>query len=150
MGFAEEEVYNYIMKNLKNFRNIRVASLTDSLSCLTDADRDELHAREEARGSQATVYRLYQYLKCRQGWVRDLIEALRQNNAGDLANELQHVYDSWQPLSMLTNHLGSSRSPCSHRCLVPSCSQQCPSHCHLHRSPDIVSSSQPCSRCPVG
>ncbi|XP_010018111.1 PREDICTED: mitochondrial antiviral-signaling protein [Nestor notabilis] len=97
MGFAEEEVYNYIMKNLKNFRNIRVASLTDSLSCLTDADRDELHAREEARGSQATVYRLYQYLKCRQGWVRDLIEALRQNNAGDLANELQHVYDSWQP-----------------------------------------------------
>ncbi|XP_030347440.1 mitochondrial antiviral-signaling protein isoform X1 [Strigops habroptila] len=96
MGFAEEKVYDYIMKNLRNFRNIRVASLADSLSCLTDADRDELHAREEARGSQATVYRFYQHLKCRQGWVRDLIEALRQNNAGDLADELQHVYDSWQ------------------------------------------------------
>ncbi|KQK78306.1 hypothetical protein AAES_116486 [Amazona aestiva] len=97
MGFAEEKVYDYIMKNLRNFRNIRVASLADSLSCLTDADRDELHAREEARGSQATVYKFYQHLKCRQGWVRDLIEALRQNNAGDLADELQHVYDSWQP-----------------------------------------------------
>ncbi|XP_065518117.1 mitochondrial antiviral-signaling protein [Lathamus discolor] len=96
MGFAEEKVYDYIMRNLRNFRNIRVASLADSLSCLTDADRDELHAREEARGSQATVYRFYQHLKCRQGWVRDLIEALRQNNAGDLADELQHVYDSWK------------------------------------------------------
>ncbi|KAM9580429.1 mitochondrial antiviral-signaling protein isoform 1-T2 [Guaruba guarouba] len=97
MGFAEEKVYDYIMKNLRNFRNIRVASLADSLSCLTDADRDELHAREEARGTQATVYKFYQHLKCRQGWVRDLIEALRQNNAGDLADELQQVYDSLQP-----------------------------------------------------
>lgn len=39
MGFAEDKVYDYILKNLKNFRNIRVASLADSLSCLTDADR---------------------------------------------------------------------------------------------------------------
>ncbi|NXF33688.1 MAVS protein, partial [Nyctibius bracteatus] len=97
MGFAEDKVYDYILKNLKNFKNIRVASLADSLSCLTDADRDELHTREEMRGSQATVYKFYQHLKCRQGWVPDLIDALRQNNAGHLADELQHVYDSWQP-----------------------------------------------------
>ncbi|NXR06072.1 MAVS protein, partial [Semnornis frantzii] len=96
MGFAEDKVYDYILKNLRNFRNIRVASLADSLSCLTDADRDELHSREETRGSQATVYRFYQHLKCRQGWVPDLIDALRHNNAGHLADELQHVYDSWQ------------------------------------------------------
>ncbi|XP_075355615.1 mitochondrial antiviral-signaling protein [Mycteria americana] len=96
MGLAEEKVYDYILKNLKNFKNIRVASLADSLSCLTDADRDELHTREETRGSHATVYRFYQHLKCRQGWVPDLIDALRQNNAGHLADELQHVYDSWQ------------------------------------------------------
>ncbi|XP_014791603.1 PREDICTED: mitochondrial antiviral-signaling protein isoform X2 [Calidris pugnax] len=96
MGFAEDQVYNYIMRNLKNFRNIRVASLADTMSCLTDADRDELHAREETRGSQATVYYFYQHLKCRQGWVLDLIDALRYNNAGHLADELQHEYDSWQ------------------------------------------------------
>ncbi|XP_010292009.1 PREDICTED: mitochondrial antiviral-signaling protein-like [Phaethon lepturus] len=95
MGFAEDKVYDYILKNFKNFKNIRVASLADSLSCLTDADRDELHTREETRGSQATVYRFYQYLKCRQGWVADLIDALRQNNAAHLADELQHIYDSW-------------------------------------------------------
>ncbi|KAF1409760.1 Mitochondrial antiviral-signaling protein, partial [Spheniscus magellanicus] len=99
MGLAEDKVYDYILKNLKNFKNIRVASLADSLSCLTDADRDELHTREETRGSQATVYRFYQHLKCRQGWVPDLINALRQNNAGHLADELQHVYDSWQARS---------------------------------------------------
>ncbi|NXP10599.1 MAVS protein, partial [Thinocorus orbignyianus] len=97
MGFAEDEVYNYILRNLQNFRNIRVASLADSLSCLTDADRDELHAREETRGSQATVYKFYQHLRCRQGWVLDLINALNQNNAGHLADELQHIYDSCQP-----------------------------------------------------
>ncbi|NXJ62673.1 MAVS protein, partial [Rostratula benghalensis] len=96
MGFAEDKVYDYILRNLKDFKNIRVASLADSLSCLTDADRDELHAREETRGSQATVYSFYQHLKCRQGWVLDLINALHQNNAGHLAEELQRVYDSWQ------------------------------------------------------
>ncbi|KAM6313454.1 mitochondrial antiviral-signaling protein [Aegotheles albertisi] len=96
MGFAEDKVYDHILKNLNNFKNIRVASLADSLSCLTDSDRDELHAREETRGSQATVYKFYQHLKCRQGWVPDLISALRHNNAGHLADELQHVYDSWQ------------------------------------------------------
>ncbi|NXL00207.1 MAVS protein, partial [Mesembrinibis cayennensis] len=96
MGFAEDKVYDYIFKNFNSFKNIRVASLTDSLSCLTDADRDELHTREETRGTHATVYRFYQHLKCRQGWVTDLINALRQNNAGHLADELQHVYDSWQ------------------------------------------------------
>ncbi|NXH23286.1 MAVS protein, partial [Bucco capensis] len=102
MGFAEDKVYDHILKNLKNFKNIRVASLADSLSCLTDADRDELHSREETRGSQATVYRFYQHLRCRQGWVLDLINALHQNNAGHLADELQHVYDSWQARSPAT------------------------------------------------
>ncbi|KFP89323.1 Mitochondrial antiviral-signaling protein [Apaloderma vittatum] len=97
MGFAEDKVYDYIMKNLRHFKNIRVASLADSLSCLTDEDRDELHSREETRGSHATVYRFYQHLKCRKDWVLDLIEALRHNNAGHLADELQHVYDSYQP-----------------------------------------------------
>ncbi|NXI44846.1 MAVS protein, partial [Galbula dea] len=110
MGFAEDRVYDYIMKNLRNFKNIRVASLADSLSCLTDADRDELHSREETRGSQATVYRFYQHLKCRQGWVLDLIDALRHNNAGHLADELQQVYDSWQARPPASNNLPTTSS----------------------------------------
>lgn len=96
MGFAEDKVYGHILRNLDKFKNIHVASLVDSLGCLTEADRDELHTREEVRGSNATAYKFYQHVKCRRGWVTDLINALHQNNAGHLAEELQQVYDHYQ------------------------------------------------------
>ncbi|XP_072192576.1 mitochondrial antiviral-signaling protein [Excalfactoria chinensis] len=96
MGFAEDKVYNHILRNMSKFCDIHVASLVDSLSCLTDADRDELHTRQEMRGIRATVYKFYQHLKCRKGWVMDLINALHQNNAGHLADELQQVYDLYR------------------------------------------------------
>ncbi|NXY65593.1 MAVS protein, partial [Callaeas wilsoni] len=97
MGLAEDKVYTHITRNLKKFGTIRVASLADSLTCLVDSDRDELLAREETRGNQAAVFRFYQHLRCRKGWVQDLIQALHQNNAGHLADELQEVYETWQP-----------------------------------------------------
>ncbi|NXB99439.1 MAVS protein, partial [Orthonyx spaldingii] len=97
MGLAEDKVYTHITRNLKKFGTIRVASLADSLTCLVDSDRDELLAREETRGNQAAVFRFYQHLRCRKGWVQDLIQALHHNNAGHLADELQEVYDTWQP-----------------------------------------------------
>uniref|UniRef100_A0A8C3QUD2 Caspase recruitment domain-containing protein n=1 Tax=Cyanoderma ruficeps TaxID=181631 RepID=A0A8C3QUD2_9PASS len=97
MGLAEDKVYTHITRNLKKFGSIRVASLAHSLTCLVDADREELLAREETRGNQAAVFRFYQHLRCRQGWVQDLIQALHQNNAGHLADELQEVYNTWQP-----------------------------------------------------
>ncbi|NWW30310.1 MAVS protein, partial [Panurus biarmicus] len=96
MGLAEDKVYTHITRNLKKFGTIRVASLADSLTCLVDSDRDELLAREETRGNQAAVFRFYQHLRCRRGWVQDLIQALHHNNAGHLADELQEVYDTWQ------------------------------------------------------
>ncbi|XP_071893996.1 mitochondrial antiviral-signaling protein [Anas platyrhynchos] len=96
MGFAEDKVYVHILRNMDKFKNIHVASLVDSLGCLTEADRDELHTRQEVRGSNATAYKLYQHVKCRRGWVTDLINALHQNNAGHLAEELQQVYDLYQ------------------------------------------------------
>ncbi|KAF1482197.1 Mitochondrial antiviral-signaling protein, partial [Pygoscelis antarcticus] len=149
MGLAEDKVYDYILKNLKNFKNIRVASLADSLSCLTDADRDELHTREETRGSQATVYRFYQHLKCRQGWVTDLINALRQNNAGHLADDLQHVYDSWQ-----------ARPPApAAASFPPAASNACPAVSSIgaqttslgpNPAPGAPLAEQPCRDLPVG
>lgn len=39
MGFAEDKVYGHILRNMDKFKNIHVASLVDSLSCLTEADR---------------------------------------------------------------------------------------------------------------
>ncbi|NXC78359.1 MAVS protein, partial [Anhinga anhinga] len=149
MGFAEDKVYDYILKNLKNFKNIRVASLADSLSCLTDADRDELHAREEMRGSQATVYKFYQHLKCRQGWVLDLIDALRQNNAGHLADELQHVYDSWRarpPAPATASFPPAASDACP---AVSSIGAQPPSP-RPSPAPGAALAKQPCPDPPVG
>ncbi|XP_027561352.1 mitochondrial antiviral-signaling protein [Neopelma chrysocephalum] len=96
MGLAEDKVYSHIMRNLRHFGTIHVGSLADSLTCLVDSDRDELHAREEMRGTQATVFKFYQLLRCRKDWVQDLIQALRHNNAGHLADEVQEVYDTWK------------------------------------------------------
>ncbi|KAM6077176.1 mitochondrial antiviral-signaling protein isoform 1-T3 [Chlamydotis macqueenii] len=149
MGFAEEKVYDYILKNLKNFRNIRVASLADSLSCLTDADRDELHAREEMRGSQATVYKFYQHLKCRQGWVLDLIDALRHNNAGHLADELQHVYDSWLVRPPAPAAASSPPAASGARPAVSSVSAQTPSP-GPNPAPGAPLAERPCRDLPAG
>ncbi|NXN97783.1 MAVS protein, partial [Rhinopomastus cyanomelas] len=142
MGFPEDKVYEYIMKNLKDFKNIRVASLADSLTCLTDADRDELHSREETRGSHATVYRFYQHLRCRQGWVLDLIDALHYNNAGHLADELQRVYNSWR--TRPTTPAAASFPPVGHgsRPTVSSTGVQTPSP-GPSTAPGTLSAEQP-------
>ncbi|NXG18352.1 MAVS protein, partial [Grallaria varia] len=119
MGLAEEKVYSHITRNLRRFGTIRVATLADSLTCLVDADRDELHTREEMRGSQATVFKFYQLLRCRKDWVPDLIQALHHNNAGHLADEVQEVYDTWRlrpsapatPSSLPSNDRPATSSP---------------------------------------
>ncbi|NWZ42502.1 MAVS protein, partial [Brachypodius atriceps] len=126
MGLAEDKVYTHITRNLKKFGTIRVASLANSLTCLVDSDREELLAREETRGNQAAVFRFYQHLRCRQGWVQDLIQALHQNNAGHLADELQEVYNTWQPRPRSTAPAAPSSLPSDAHPTAPSVSAQTP------------------------
>ncbi|XP_066173547.1 mitochondrial antiviral-signaling protein [Sylvia atricapilla] len=127
MGLAEDKVYTHITRNLKKFGAIRVASLANSLTCLVDADREELLAREETRGNQAAVFRFYQHLRCRKGWVQDLIQALHHNNAGDLADELQEVYNTWQPRPRSSAPADSSSLPSDAHPTASSISAQTPS-----------------------
>ncbi|NWS29518.1 MAVS protein, partial [Polioptila caerulea] len=127
MGLAEDKVYAHITRNLKKFGTIRVASLADSLTCLVDSDRDELLAREETRGNQAAVFRFYQHLRCRKGWVQDLIQALHQNNAGHLADELQEVYDTCQPRPRSSAPAAASSLPSAAHPTPSSISAQTPS-----------------------
>ncbi|NWT75454.1 MAVS protein, partial [Prunella himalayana] len=127
MGLAEDKVYTHITRNLKKFGTIRVASLADSLTCLVDSDRDELLAREETRGNQAAVFRFYQHLRCRKGWVQDLIQALHHNNAGHLADELQEVYDAWQPRPRSSAPAAEKKLPGDARPTASSISAQTPS-----------------------
>ncbi|NWU44120.1 MAVS protein, partial [Hylia prasina] len=126
MGLAEDKVYTHITRNLRKFGTIRVASLANSLTCLVDSDRDELLAREETRGNQAAVFRFYQHLRCRQGWVQDLIQALHQNNAGHLADELQEVYDTWQPRPRSSAPAAASSLPSDAHPTASSSSAQTP------------------------
>ncbi|NXA94836.1 MAVS protein, partial [Melanocharis versteri] len=146
MGLAEDKVYTHITRNLKKFGTIRVASLADSLTCLVDSDRDELLAREETRGNQAAVFRFYQHLRCRKGWVQDLIQALHQNNAGHLADELQEVYDTWQPRPRSSAPAAASSLPSDARPTASSISAQTPSS-----GPNsALLAEQPCRDLPVG
>ncbi|NXR72004.1 MAVS protein, partial [Pycnonotus jocosus] len=146
MGLAEDKVYTHITRNLKKFGTIRVASLANSLTCLVDSDREELLAREEIRGNQAAVFRFYQHLRCRQGWVQDLIQALHQNNAGHLADELQEIYNTWQPRPRSTAPAAPSSLPSDAHPTAPSVSAQTPP-----RGPNPASlPGQPRQDLPVG
>ncbi|KFW76906.1 Mitochondrial antiviral-signaling protein, partial [Manacus vitellinus] len=147
MGLAEEKVYSHIMRNLKHFGTIHVGSLADSLTCLVDSDRDELHAREEMRGSQATVFKFYQLLRCRKDWVQDLIQALRHNNAGHLADEVQEVYDTWKPRPSAP--AADSSLPSNARPAASSLSAQTPS-LRPNSAPGAPLAEQPRRDLPVG
>ncbi|NWV62241.1 MAVS protein, partial [Malurus elegans] len=149
MGLAEDKVYTHITRNLKKFGTIRVASLADSLTCLVDSDRDELLAREETRGNQAAVFRFYQHLRCRKGWVQDLIQALHQNNAGHLADELQEVYDTWQPRPRSSAPTADSSLPSDAHPATSSISAQTPSR-GSNPAPGAPLAEQPRQNLPVG
>ncbi|NWI82294.1 MAVS protein, partial [Dryoscopus gambensis] len=147
MGLAEDKVYTHITRNLKKFGTIRVASLADSLTCLVDSDRDELLAREETRGNQAAVFRFYQHLRCRKGWVQDLIQALHHNNAGHLADELQEIYDTWQPQPRPSAPPAAPSLPSD--ATASSISAQAPSQ-GPNPAPGAPMAEQPCRDLPAG
>lgn len=149
MGLAEDKVYIHITKNLKKFGAIRVASLADSLTCLVDSDREELLAREETRGNQAAVFRFYQNLRCRKGWVQDLIQALHHNNAGHLADELQEVYDTWQPRPRHSAPAATSSLPSDAPPTASSISAPTPSR-GPNSAPGAPIAEQPCRDLPAG
>ncbi|TFJ98565.1 NACHT, LRR and PYD domains-containing protein 1-like [Platysternon megacephalum] len=120
MGFAEDKVYEYIRENMSDFHHIRVLQLIRHLPCLSDADREELEAYDDRKGNDYAVWKLFDYLKCRSGWVKELIEALRKNRRHDLADRVQCEYDAHQvrprskaPLPAVNNSLPSYTSVCS-------------------------------------
>ncbi|KAM9142414.1 mitochondrial antiviral-signaling protein [Pangshura tecta] len=94
MGFAEDKVYEYIRENMSDFHHTRVLQLIRYLPCLSDADREEIEAYDDRKGNEFAVWKLFDYLKCRSGWVKELIEALRKNRHHDLADRVQCKYDA--------------------------------------------------------
>ncbi|XP_032622066.1 mitochondrial antiviral-signaling protein isoform X2 [Chelonoidis abingdonii] len=120
MGFAEDKVYEYIRENMSDFHHTRVLQLIRHLPCLSDADREEIEAYDDRKGNEHAVWKLFDYLKCRSGWVKELIEALRKNRHHDLADRVQCEYDAHQvcprskaPLPAVNNSPRSYTSVCS-------------------------------------
>ncbi|XP_043368685.1 mitochondrial antiviral-signaling protein isoform X2 [Dermochelys coriacea] len=120
MGFAEDKVYDYIRENMQDFHRIRVRQLIHHLPCLSDADREEIEAHDDRKGNEHAVWELFYYLKCRSGWVKELVEALRKNRHHDLADRVQSKYDAHQvrprnkaPLPAVNNSLPSYKLVCS-------------------------------------
>ncbi|XP_054845589.1 mitochondrial antiviral-signaling protein isoform X2 [Eublepharis macularius] len=109
MGFAENEVKQYLLRNLRRFQGLRVNQLLNYLPCLTEGDREEIRAHIERRGDRDSVYELFSRLWCRSGWLTDLISALEENNS-ELAEELRRVHESRQ-LSPQRSSSASSTPP---------------------------------------
>ncbi|KAL8206572.1 UNVERIFIED_CONTAM: hypothetical protein K2H54_010750 [Gekko kuhli] len=92
MGFAEDKVKKFILKNLSMFHDVRVDQLLDHLPCLTLADRQEIRCDMTNKGNVSTVSRFFEHLWGRTRWVAQLIDALEINNS-DLAGVIRAVYE---------------------------------------------------------
>lgn len=97
MTFAEDKTYEYIRYHHKQFRHIRAREILPYLGCLTTSDQDRLHAELDRWGNADSLWKLFDSLRRRKGWVESLIQALRDCEHTQLAEEVAHVYQSNLP-----------------------------------------------------
>ncbi|KAH0615747.1 hypothetical protein JD844_026160 [Phrynosoma platyrhinos] len=132
-SFAEEKVKKYIRRNLTKFYRIRVAQMLH-LPCLTDTDRQEISAFCSRHGNNLAVLEFFERLQSRDGWLRELIEAVREDNLGDLADDLQRVYDMYALPVSPDNAPPSSSPPLVKEALPASAEQNPLPPCNPQRS----------------
>lgn len=97
MTFAEDKTYEYIRRHHRAFRHIRAREILPYLHCLTISDQDRLRAEVERFGNSDTLWNLFASLRGRCGWVESLIQALRECEHTQLAEEVAGVYQSYLP-----------------------------------------------------
>ncbi|XP_034261016.1 mitochondrial antiviral-signaling protein [Pantherophis guttatus] len=90
---AEDEAKKYIYRNLAMFHRVQVSQMIH-LPCLTETDRQKIRASCTNEGNNETTFIFFQRLCCRKDWVPPFVEALREQNMGDLADELESLYNS--------------------------------------------------------
>ncbi|KAL7981722.1 hypothetical protein Chor_001537 [Crotalus horridus] len=73
------------------FHRVQVSQMIH-LRCLTETDRQKIRATCTNEGNNMTTFEFFQRLCCREGWVPQFVEALREQNMGDLADKLESVY----------------------------------------------------------
>ncbi|XP_055977559.1 mitochondrial antiviral-signaling protein [Sorex fumeus] len=96
MTFAEEKTHEYIRHNYRNFRHIHAREILPYLGCLTISDQDRLRAELDRWGNADSLWKLFDSLRRRKGWVESLIQALRECEHISLAEDVARVYQSFQ------------------------------------------------------
>ncbi|XP_074141593.1 mitochondrial antiviral-signaling protein isoform X2 [Sminthopsis crassicaudata] len=94
MTLAEDRTEQYIRLHLSHFFRIDVLEILSHLPCLTAADQDKLRAYIERYGNRDSVWKLFDHLRKRTGWVTCLITALRECEHSELAEQIESVYTS--------------------------------------------------------
>ncbi|XP_031805609.1 mitochondrial antiviral-signaling protein [Sarcophilus harrisii] len=102
MTLAEDRTEQYIRLHLSHFFRIDVLEILSHLPCLTAADQDKLRAYIERYGNRDSVWKLFDHLRKRTGWVICLITALRECEHSELAEQIENVYTS--NLNRFPNH----------------------------------------------
>ncbi|XP_049635210.1 mitochondrial antiviral-signaling protein [Suncus etruscus] len=97
MGFAEDKTYEYIRYHFKKFCHIRAREILPYLGCLTTSDQDRLRAELERWGNADSIWKVFDTLRRRMGWVESFIQALRVCEHRELAEEVAHIYQSNLP-----------------------------------------------------
>ncbi|XP_068922126.1 mitochondrial antiviral-signaling protein isoform X2 [Petaurus breviceps papuanus] len=116
MPLAEDRTEQYIRFHLSDFFRIDVLEILSHLPCLTAADQDSLRAYIDRRGNRDSVWKLFDHLWRRNGWVTCLITALKECELTDLADVIASVYASNQ--TRFQSHPGAIAAP------VPARNQQ--------------------------
>ncbi|XP_072493134.1 mitochondrial antiviral-signaling protein isoform X2 [Notamacropus eugenii] len=96
MPLAEDRTEQYIRFHLSDFFRIDVLEILSHLPCLTVADQDQLRAYIDRHGNRDSVWKLFDHLRKRNGWVTCLITALKECELTDLADVIANVYASNQ------------------------------------------------------
>ncbi|XP_054987426.1 mitochondrial antiviral-signaling protein [Sorex araneus] len=97
MTFAEDKTYDYIRHHHRKFLHIRAREILPYLGCLTTSDQDRLRAELDRWGNADSLWKLFDSLRRRKHWVESFIQALRDCEHSDLAEEVARVYQSYQP-----------------------------------------------------
>ncbi|XP_036604982.1 mitochondrial antiviral-signaling protein isoform X2 [Trichosurus vulpecula] len=109
MPLAEDRTEQYIRFHLSDFFRIDVLEILSHLPCLTAADQDKLRAYVDRYGNRDSVWKLFDHLRKRTGWVTCLITALKECEQMELAEVVANVYASNQ--ARFQNHPGAITAP---------------------------------------
>ncbi|XP_069779667.1 mitochondrial antiviral-signaling protein isoform X2 [Narcine bancroftii] len=99
MTFEAEELYKYIRERMARFLVVNVIELLPHLPCLTQMDQERIRAQVKMEGNEAVVPLLLDSVRRRRNWERQLINALKNTEFEDLANDLETKLVSLAPRS---------------------------------------------------